>query len=743
MCPPESGEHGIPLMSRELQAYLDRVDEAFAPQGDLARQRQGYAARPVQQAMARAVGETVAASGMLVAEAGTGTGKTYAYLVPALLAGGPVLISTGTRNLQDQLFRRDLPEVCKSLQIPLRLALLKGRANYVCLHHLKRNLQEGRFERREDIAVLRRIERFARVSASGDRSEAPGIPEESPAWARATSTRDNCLGQDCPELSQCFVFKARQAAQAADVLVVNHHLFCADLALRDEGISDLLPTVRTLVFDEAHQLPEVASQFFGRAVSSRQLIEFARDLLRAGLEEAADGSDWRLLAAELEGAVQTLRAQAPAGPGRRDLERLRHDGGFLSALEMLTQRLRAAVLTVQQAAERGRELARLGERGVELATRLERWWAGVSLDSNGTGASQAGSVRAAAPADGRSERAPTDPVPVAGSEGGREPAQSALASDESDGPSILWAEFSQVGVILHSTPLSLAASFRRHLQSTPRAWVFASATLAVNGRFDHFNASLGLSEARCERWDSPFDFKRQSLLLVPRECGDPAAADFPARVSALAWKLLCANRGRAFLLCTSLRMVDQLAQLLGSRVADAGLAGPGSRMELLVQGTASRSAQLERFREARAPILIGSASFWEGVDVVGDQLSLVLIDKLPFAPPDDPVLRARSDALRKEGGDPFNQLQVPAAALLLKQGVGRLIRSEQDRGLIAICDERLLTRSYGGTLLRSLPPMPVTRDSAAAIDWITRTPGAESTEQLPPTTPAIDLSGRF
>jgi ATP-dependent DNA helicase DinG len=730
-------------MTQELQVYLDRVDEAFAPQGDLARQRQGYAARPVQQAMARAVGETVAASGILVAEAGTGTGKTYAYLVPALLAGGPVLISTGTRNLQDQLFRRDLPEVCKALRLPLRLALLKGRANYVCLHHLKRNLQDGRFERREDIVVLRRIERFARVSATGDRSEAPGVPEESPAWARATSTRDNCLGQDCPELSQCFVFKARQAAQAADVLVVNHHLFCADLALRDEGISDLLPTVRTLVFDEAHQLPDIASQFFGRAVSSRQLIEFARDLVRAGLEEAADGGDWRLLAAELEGAVQTLRAQAPAGPGRRDLERLRHDRTFLSALELLAQRLRAAVLTVQQAAERGRELARLGERGVELATRLERWWAGVSADSTGGDASQSGMFKVTDGADRKADAPAPDSPAVAGPGQGGDLAQPAANIDESGGPSILWAEFSQAGVILHSTPLSLAASFRRHLQSTPRAWVFASATLAVNGRFDHFNASLGLTEARCERWDSPFDFKQQSLLLVPRECGDPAAAEFPARVASLAWKLLCANRGRAFLLCTSLRMVDQLAHLIGQRVADAGLAGAGSRMELLVQGTASRSALLERFREARAPVLLGSASFWEGVDVVGDQLSLVLIDKLPFAPPDDPVLRARSDTLRKEGGDPFNQLQLPAAALLLKQGVGRLIRSEQDRGVIAICDERLLTRSYGRTLLRSLPPMPVTRDSAAAIDWIGRAAEQGSPEQLPPAPPTIDLGSRL
>lgn len=671
---------GPACMTQELQHYLDRVAEAFGEQGDLGRYRPGFRERPIQQAMARSVAETIATTGVLVAEAGTGTGKTYAYLVPALLAGGPVLISTGTRNLQDQLFRRDLPEVVRALRLPLQMALLKGRSNYVCLHHLKRNLKDGRFERREDIAILRRIDRFAAVSQTGDRAEAPGVPEDSAVWVKATSTRDNCLGQDCPEYSKCFVFKARQAAQAADVLVVNHHLFCADLALRDEGISDLLPTVRTLIFDEAHQLPEVATQFFGRAVSTRQLTDFARDLVRAGLDEAADAGDWRLLAAGLEAEVQALRMHVANGPGRRDTERLQQDPHLLKSIERLAEQLRSTVLVLQGAAERGRELGRLSARGLELVSRLEQWWSGV-LNAGG-------------------ERSPS--------------------LGEGQDPAILWAEFSQGGVVLHSTPLSLAASFRRHLESTPRAWVFVSATLAVNGQFDHFRASLGLSEARCDRWESPFDFPQQALLLVPRECGDPGASDFPGRVAALAWRLLCANRGRAFLLCTSLRMVEQLGQLLGQRVAEAGLAGWGAKMELLIQGHASRSALLERFRAASAPVLIGSASFWEGVDVVGDQLSLVLIDKLPFAPPDDPVLRARGEALRKEGGDPFNQLQLPAAALLLKQGVGRLIRSERDRGLIAICDERLVTRSYGKTLLRSLPPIPVTRDSEEALGWIAR-----------------------
>jgi ATP-dependent DNA helicase DinG len=680
----------------------------MGPEGGLAQLHQAYVERAGQTAMAGAVAETILQHSILVAEAGTGTGKTYAYLVPALLSGQPVMISTGTRTLQDQLFRRDLPEVCRALRIVPRTALLKGRANYVCLYHLRRNLAEGRFERREDIAVLRRIDRFAKLSASGDRAEAAGIPEDAPAWSKAISTRDNCLGQDCPDLAQCFVFRARQAAQGADVLVVNHHLFCADLALRDEGISDLLPEVRTLIFDEAHQLPEIATQFFGQAISSRQLIDFARDLTASGIEEAPDAEDWRSLGAALEDEARSLRVQSD-GVGRRDRDQLREDTELQSSLAELSSRLGHVLGRVQAAAERGRELTRLAGRGVELFTRLERWRTAVLQSKDEPSPRAVASPQTASPE-------------AIGSEGAIE--------------SIEWAEFSASGVVLHSTPLSLAASFRKHVEGVVRSWVFASATLAVNGRFDHFTDALGLESARCERWDSPFDFDRQALIWVPEDCGDPSGPEFAQRVADLAWKLVRVNRGRAFLLCTSLRMVEQLSLRLQQRIQQAGLTVAGIGLELLVQGSASRSELLDRFRSAKAPVLIGSASFWEGVDVVGDQLSLVLIDKLPFAPPDDPVLRARSDALRRAGGDPFGQLQLPSAALSLKQGVGRLIRSERDRGLIVICDERLVRRSYGRTLIRSLPAIPVTRDGVRARAWIEagKAPPAGSAEDLPPAT---------
>jgi ATP-dependent DNA helicase DinG len=652
-------------------ATLEReVAAAFAVDGPLARAQPGYTLRTAQREMALAIAQTIAeagipeeAAGALVAEAGTGTGKTFAYLVPALLSGGRVLISSGTRTLQDQLFRRDLPQVRAALGLACTTALLKGRSNYVCRHHLQRNLAEGRFASREEIAALRRIERFAAISASGDRAEAPGIAEDSPAWSRATSTRENCLGQDCPALAECFVFRARQAAQQADVVVVNHHLFCADLALRDEGISELLPSTHVLVFDEAHQLPEIATQFFGRSVSTRQLIDLARDLLRIGLADARDAADWAQASAEIEQGVRSLRLEA-GRPGRRDARQLRSHEGVRSAVDGLLARLSLPALDA--AAERSRDLARLAARARELATRLQDWLA-------------------------RLDPALSEP-----------------------GEEIIWAEVHQSGVTLHRTPLSVAEVFRRHRLAGPRAWIFTSATLAVAGRFDHFTAAMGLEGARTLCRESPFDFAQNALLYVPQGCGDPAAADFAERVAEAAWPLIDANRGRAFVLCTSLRMVERLATLLQARVREAG-----AGIEMLVQGQAARLALIERFRSLPCPVLIGSASFWEGVDVAGAQLSLVIIDKLPFAAPDDPVLRARIEAMRSAGEDPFRRIQLPAAAMALKQGAGRLIRSETDRGLLAICDERLLTKSYGRSLLASLPPFPLTRDAAAAREFCT------------------------
>jgi len=653
------------------------VVDALGPDGPIARGHPGFVARHGQVEMARAIAETIEQAGTLIAEAGTGTGKTFAYLVPALLAGARVLISTGTRNLQDQLFSRDLPEVLRALGVHADVALLKGRANYVCRHHLRRNLEEGRFARREDIADLRRIERFAAVSASGDRAALPGVAEDAPAWSMATSTRENCLGQDCAEYGRCFVFKARQEALRADVIVVNHHLFCADLALRDEGVADLLPTTEALIFDEAHQLPEVATQFFGTAVSTRRLIDFSRDLLRAGLAEARDAADWTEIARRIEQGTRALRLAAGT-PGRLDVRTVRARPEFVTAIRDCRGTLDAARAALAQAAERGKELQRCALRAQELVALIDRW-----VDA----------------AERRLDRVENDP--------------SADGDADEDAEVVIWAEVHAAGVTLNATPLSVAATFRRHVAARPRAWVFVSATLAVSGEFDHFAKAMGVVDARRLVWDSPFDFASQALLYVPRSVGEPSGPDFADRVFRECWPLIRANRGRAFVLCTTLRMVDLLAERFAG-----GIAADASDLGLLVQGRASRAELIERFREHPAPLLVGSASFWEGVDVPGRQLSLVVIDKLPFAPPDEPVLRARIDAARRAGEEPFRTMQLPAAAMALKQGAGRLIRSERDRGLLVVCDARLAERAYGRLLLRSLPPFRRTRSLEEALAFV-------------------------
>jgi len=654
----------------------EAVDAAFDAEGAIARATAGYSPRPAQREMARAVAQALDTGQALVVEAGTGVGKTYAYLVPALLSGARVLVSTGTKTLQDQLFRRDLPRVRQALGSGARVALLKGRANYVCRYHLRRNLAEGRFERREDIAALRRIVRFAAISATGDRSEAPGIAEDAPAWAWATSTRENCLGQDCSDFGACFVVRARQAAQVADVVVVNHHLFCADLALRDEGVAELLPSADAIVFDEAHQLPHVSTQFLGRSVSTRQLVDFARDLHRAGRDEALDAADWTSLSADVEQAVRELRLAA-GRPGRTDARQARANEPLRRALASVLRALPREALA--RFAERGCELGRLLVRVEELAARLREWSDGVWRP-------------------------------------------------DGDSDAIHWVEVHANSATLQITPLSVAETLRRHRESTSCTWIATSATLSVAGSFDHFTSAAGLEDARTLRCDSPFDYARQALLYVPHGCADPASAGFAERVARAAWPLIAANGGRAFVLCTSLRMVEQQAALLAERIAasDCGI-------ELLVQGSASRSALIDRFRSAPRPLLVGSASFWEGVDVVGDRLSLVVIDKLPFAAPDDPVLGARIEAARRAGRDPFREMQLPAAAMALKQGAGRLIRSETDRGVLMICDERLVTRPYGRKLVASLPAFRRTRDADEALAFCERvsaTP-ATSDDRLP------------
>lgn len=628
-------------------AELARI---FAADGPLAHAVTGYSLRPQQLEMAQRVARAIEQRQQLIVEAGTGTGKTVAYLVPALLRGGKVIVSTGTKTLQDQLFHRDLPAVRDALGMPLTIALLKGRANYVCRHHLERNLAEGRLAAREDAHDLQAIARFARRTLTGDKAELAEVREDAPAWNFAVSTRENCLGTKCAHYDDCFLMKARREAQAAEVVVINHHLFFADVVLRDEGMTELLPASDTVILDEAHQLPQVATLFYGDTIASGQLAELARDVLAEGLAQAPDVRELPDAARRLDRAARDLRLAIDVADARLPAQKLCGRSAFDAALTGLDEAARTVAAVLKSCAARSEGLQNCAVRAADLVERITRW------------------------------------------RDGDDPAQ------------VRWVETRTQSVALHATPLNIAEHFRHQLEERARAWIFTSATLSMNGDFEHFRAQMGLDEAECVSWDSPFDYATHGIVYLPENLPEPNSAQHTEAVVACALPVLRASGGRAFLLFTTLRAMRRAHALLAERMQAVGLDCP-----LLVQGEGSRSELLARFRALGNAVLVASSSFWEGVDVRGDALSVVLIDKLPFAPPDDPVMQARLDALRRGGGNPFMDYQLPQAAIALKQGAGRLIRDETDRGVLMICDPRLVSRPYGRQLVASLPPMRRTR----------------------------------
>ena len=633
------------------------VTAAFAAGGPLARLLPGYRERPQQLAMALAVAQAIDAQGRLVAEAGTGTGKTFSYLVPALLGGGKVIVSTGTKTLQDQLYERDLPLVRDALRSPATIALLKGRANYLCLHHLERTSREGRLPARDDARHLTKIVQWAHATTRGDRAELGDVPENASIWPLVTSTRDNCLGSNCAHYRECHVMQARKDALEADIVVVNHHLFFADVMLRDEGLAELLPACNTVILDEAHQLPDTATLFFGEQTTAGQLAELARDAEVAARTTLSDVPGLPDAAADIAPAIRRLRLAAGELPGKlpRDVALARE--GFASALDDLSAAVDRVATELAHFAERSDDLASVAARADEAARRIARWRDAVD------------------------------------------------APDEAGERWIRWVDVMPASFQLHASPLSVANLFRRQLDATARAWIFTSATLAVAGNFDHYTRELGLDDATTGAWESPFDYDAQALLYVPRGLPEPNSPAHTDAVIDAALPVLAASKGRAFLLFTTLRALAQARERLADELRAIGVDGP-----LLVQGESSKTELLERFRRAGNAVLLGSASFWEGVDVAGDALSVVVIDKLPFAPPDDPLLAARLKALREDGGNPFRDWQLPQAAISLKQGAGRLIRTETDRGVLMIGDPRLTDKPYGKTLWRSLPPMKRTRE---------------------------------
>jgi ATP-dependent DNA helicase DinG len=639
----------------------------FGPQGPLARDLPAYRFRPQQLAMAEAIAHAIEERGQLLAEAGTGTGKTFAYLVPALLSGGKVIISTGTKTLQDQLFQRDLPLVRDSLRLPVTVALLKGRANYVCHHHLRQASADGTFASRADVRYLKRIEAFARRSTTGDKAELADVPDTAAVWTQVTSTRDNCLGGECPDYGECFVMNARKDALAADVVVVNHHLFFADVMLRDEGLTELLPACNTVILDEAHQLPDTATLFFGEELTAGQLGELARDAEIEGLKAARDYAPLPEAAQNLAQALRRFRLGAGEAPGKLpQLEAMRRSG-FAEALDALASALDALAAELAGQAERSDELAHCAQRAVDAIARLARWREGSGRDV--------------------------------------------------DAEWIRWLEVTPGGWQLHASPLSIAEIFSRQVTDTARSWILTSATLAVGGDFTLYRNELGLADAATGCWDSPFDYQSQALLYLPPGLPEPNSFEHTDAVVAAALPVLRASGGRAFLLFTTLRALARAREAIAAAFKREGLDYP-----LLVQGEGSRSELLARFRTLGNAVLLGSQSFWEGVDVQGEALSLVIIDKLPFAPPDDPLLAARLDYIARRGGNPFLDYQLPQAAISLKQGAGRLIRSETDRGVLMICDRRLADKPYGRRIWQALPPMRRTRELDEVLDFFADAP---------------------
>jgi ATP-dependent DNA helicase DinG len=630
--------------------------EVFGAEGPLARAIPGYAYRSEQAVMAAAVGRALRQSEPLIVEAGTGIGKTFAYLVPALLSGLHIIISTGTRTLQDQLFHRDVPLLARALGMPVKMALLKGRANYLCRHRLElATVQKSLFPGERGAArLLARVSRWAAVTKSGDLSELTDLPEQSPAWPLMTSTRENCLGQECPQFSRCHVMEARRAAQAAQVVVVNHHLLLADLALKDEGFGDLLPGAQAVILDEAHQVPETAAQFFGQTWSVRQ-VQF---LLRDAAAEM-NGAGVRAPAAvsalgAVESLLEELRASLPGGAGRYEWASLTE--GFFDALPALEAAL-GAVAAELEGLGAGPGTANCGRRAAALARGLE------SL---------------------------TEMPEEAG---------------------IRWVDANPNGMSLQFTPFEVAERLRGYVHARPCSWVFTSATLAIGEDFEHFSSRIGLPEARTLKIDSPFDYRRQARIYLPRGMPEPQHPAFAKKFIDACAPLLEASGGRAFLLYTSYRALAEGVAALEARF-------PEPNFPILVQGQAPREALLHRFRELGNAVLLATGSFWEGVDVKGEALSIVAIDKLPFASPDDPLLKARLEGIRRRGGNPFLEYQLPQAVLALKQGVGRLIRDVDDFGVIVIGDPRVVTKPYGAVFLDSLPPSPRINDGAAGAGFL-------------------------
>ena len=624
-----------------------KPSEILSENGPVANSIEGFSPREQQQEMADVIGDNLEQNGVLIGEAGTGTGKTFAYLVPALMSGKKVIISTGTKHLQDQLYHRDLPVIRDALKLPISIALLKGRANYLCLNRLGEAGGHGNSMTSKLHVQLTAVREWAEQTVIGDVAELSSVPEDSTVWPMVTSTADNCLGQECPQFSDCHVYKARKEANDADILVVNHHLFMADMSLREGGFGEVLPGAEAVIFDEAHQLHDIASLFFGSTITSRQLLDLSRDVFTTYLKDASDMPDIEDAGNDLEKAAKDFRLSLGPAKQKAPWREIKNNPRVKAGLKDLIEKLQTLKDCLKPAAERSRALETCFARTDSILSRLIGF---------------------------------TD--------------QNTKEDDASEGV-LQWYETYQRAFILNVTPLEISKVFQARRQSYQCSWIFTSATLAVGESFSYFAHRLGLDDATTKLWDSPFDYPNQALLYLPSLGLEPNHPQYTAAVVDAAIPVLQASQGRAFVLFTSHRALKEAAELFAQKLD----------FTLLIQGQAPKAELLEQFRNTPSAILLGTSSFWEGVDVRGEALSCVIIDKLPFASMGEPVMQARLDAMRKQGKNPFMEYQLPEAVITLKQGVGRLIRDENDTGVLMICDPRISTKSYGRIFLSSLPPM--------------------------------------
>ncbi|MDR9827386.1 ATP-dependent DNA helicase [Vibrio sp. FNV 38] len=633
------------------------IEKTFSADGALGKAIPGFQPRQPQLDMAQAAHEAIQQQSQLVVEAGTGTGKTFAYLVPALLSGKKVIISTGSKNLQEQLFHRDLPLMVDALGYYGSVALLKGRANYLCLDRLSRQMIEVHNIQVENdvLSQLIKVRGWSSSTKSGDLGECEDIAEDSPIIPTITSTNDNCLGKECPSYADCFVVKARKRAMDADVVVVNHHLFLADLAIKETGFGELIPEADVFIFDEAHQIPDIASQYFGQTISSRMIQELAKDIEIGYRTEAKDMKQLSKVAEQLVQTSMELRMNLGDAGFRGNWREAVASPAISRAISRLTESLDFTLEVLKIALGRSQILDTAFERASTIANRLER-----VCDVSITGYSY-------------------------------------------------WYETTNRQFSLHITPLSVADKFYEQIEQKQGAWIFTSATLSVNGNFDHFSARLGLKPTKQFTLPSPFDYQNQARLCVPRYLPEPNSPGLASRLVQQLSPVIEHNRGRCFFLCTSHAMMRELAEGFRDILS----------VPVLMQGETTKQKTLNEFMELGNALLVATGAFWEGIDVRGDALSCVIIDKLPFTAPDDPLLKARIEDCRLKGGDPFSEVQIPDAVITLKQGVGRLIRDKKDRGALIICDSRMVTRDYGGVFLSSLPPIPRTRDLNVITDFLT------------------------